>query len=156
MSLGTIPLRLGGARTIFWQGSSSGATVSVQAESGTWTERQGIEDQTVTRSDPREPKAGPDVITGPRLSLRGIPRQMRQQEYSADALTSEDFALTLSRVQKLRSEEDEEDRPSPYAYNRAVDTLRKAAKDLGFDFPRGIAAAGPNNSLRLLWSRGGR
>jgi hypothetical protein len=68
------------------------------------------------------------------------------------ALTSTDYAVTLDRLRNLINDEDEEDRPSQGAYDRAVHLLRDAARRIGMQFPSAIVATGPARSVRLLWS----
>ena len=48
--------------------------------------------------------------------------------------------------------DDEEERPSKEACLRAFNLLRAAAQQVGMKFPRCIAATGPGQSVRLLWS----
>lgn len=71
---------------------------------------------------------------------------------SASALTSLEYSLTLDRVRILRSDEDDQDRPSDEAYERTVSLLRETARHVGMQFPSAIAATGPGRSVRLLWS----
>jgi hypothetical protein len=68
------------------------------------------------------------------------------------ALTSVEYGATLGRLRSLRSDEDEQDRPSDEAYHRTVGLLREAAECVGMQFPGAIAATGPGRSVRLLWS----
>ena len=72
---------------------------------------------------------------------------------SAEDVTSKDYVITLSRIEDLRQEE-EEDRPSDYAYDRAVALLRGAAQELRLNFLRASASVGPGLGLRITWSSG--
>ena len=71
---------------------------------------------------------------------------------AAVALTSVEFGFTLERLRSLRSDDDEQDRPSDEAYHRTVGLLRETAKRVGMQFPAAMAATGPGRSVRLLWS----
>ena len=73
---------------------------------------------------------------------------------SASRLTSLEYGQTLACVHLLRSDEDEQDRPSDEAYQRTLRLLSETAQHVGMHFPRGIAATGPGRSVRLLWSSG--
>jgi hypothetical protein len=73
---------------------------------------------------------------------------------SSDAVTSGEYVITLGRVDDLKSEEDEEDRPSDHAHGRALKVLAETARELGLDFPRASVSVGPNRGLRITWSRG--
>lgn len=75
---------------------------------------------------------------------------------STQAITTRDFVITLSRIEALRAEEEEDDRPSEHAYNMAVQLLREAAQELKMDFPRASASVGPGRGLRITWSSGTR
>jgi hypothetical protein len=75
---------------------------------------------------------------------------------ASGSLTSKDYQITLDRLRELQHEEDEEDRPSDYAYDRAIRLLRDLACDLGMEFPRAIIVTGPGKSIRLLWTRNER
>jgi hypothetical protein len=73
---------------------------------------------------------------------------------SSDTVVSGDFAVTLQRVEDLRREESEDDQPSGYAYERTLEVLIKAGRELGLRFPRASASVGPNRGLRITWSYG--
>lgn len=75
---------------------------------------------------------------------------------SFDAVTNSDYVVTLGRIEALRLEEDEEDRPSDEAYDGAMKLLSQAARDLSLKFPRASASVGPNRGLRVTWSCGRR
>ena len=75
---------------------------------------------------------------------------------ASEVLTSREYAITWAQVEELRNEEEEEDRPTDYAYQRAVAILKEAAGQLGPNFPQAVVATGPDRSLRLLWSCGRR
>jgi hypothetical protein len=77
---------------------------------------------------------------------------MASSSSAAVALTSVDFGFTLDRLRSLRSDDDEQDRPSDQAYHRTVGLLRETARRIGMQFPGAIAATGPGRSVRLLWS----
>jgi hypothetical protein len=72
---------------------------------------------------------------------------------ASTSITSFDFGLTLDEIRELLTEEDEDDRPSDLAFNRAMLLLRQAAERTGLKFPRAIAATGPGRSVRLIWMR---
>ena len=86
----------------------------------------------------------------------GCARESWQREsawaVSAETLTSGDYVTTLKRIEEFRAEEDEDDRPSDYACQKARELLRQAAKELRFDFRRARVSVGPGRSLRLTWS----
>jgi hypothetical protein len=73
---------------------------------------------------------------------------------SSDAVTSSEYVITLGRIEDLKGEEHEEDRPSDHAYSCALKVLAEAARELRLDFPRASASVGPNRGLRITWSRG--
>ena len=73
---------------------------------------------------------------------------------SSDAVTSGEYVITLGRVEELKSEADEEDRPSDHAHGRVLKVLAETARELGLDFPRASVSVGPNRGLRITWSRG--
>jgi len=73
---------------------------------------------------------------------------------SSDAVTSGEYVVTLERIEELKSEPDEEDRPSDYAHGCALKVMAEAAHELSLDFPRASASVGPNRGLRITWSRG--
>lgn len=69
---------------------------------------------------------------------------------SRDAVTSSDYVVTLERIAELQDNED--DRPSKYAYAGALKVLVEAARELSIEFPRASASVGPNGGLRITWS----
>jgi hypothetical protein len=73
---------------------------------------------------------------------------------SSDAVTSNEYVITLTRIKDLKSEADEDDRPSDYAYENTIRVLDQTARELSLDFPRGSASVGPNRGLRITWSQG--
>lgn len=80
--------------------------------------------------------------------------QQGSSAVSSDAVTSGDFVITLGRIEELRSEADEEDRPSDHAHGYALKVLAEAARELRLDFPRASVSVGPNRGLRITWCRG--
>ncbi|MEK7407587.1 MAG: hypothetical protein AAB225_21115 [Acidobacteriota bacterium] len=62
----------------------------------------------------------------------------------------------MRRIEELREEEDEEDRPSEYACEVALELLRKAARELRLEFRRAGVSVGPGGGLRITWSSGAR
>jgi hypothetical protein len=75
---------------------------------------------------------------------------------SFDAVTSSDYVITLGRIEELRREENDDDRPSDHAYDGALKVLLEAARELSLKFPRASASVGPNRGLRITWSYGPR
>lgn len=75
---------------------------------------------------------------------------------ASSPLTSKDYRVTLERLRALKQDDDEEDRPSEYAYQRTVRLLRDTADNLGMQFPPAMAVTGPNKCIRLLWTRSDR
>jgi hypothetical protein len=73
---------------------------------------------------------------------------------SSDAVTSGDYVITLGGIAELKSEVDEEDRPSDHALRSALKVLAETACELSLDFPRASVSVGPNRGLRITWSRG--
>jgi hypothetical protein len=73
---------------------------------------------------------------------------------SSDAVTSIDYVITLRRIEELLREENEDDRPSDYAYGVVLKVLLVAARELSLKFPRASVSVGPNRGLRVTWSRG--
>jgi len=73
---------------------------------------------------------------------------------SSDAVTSAEYVITLGRIEELKSEAAEEDRPSDDAYGCALKVLAEAARELSLDFPRASVSVGPNRGIRVTWSRG--
>ena len=80
--------------------------------------------------------------------------QSASSAVSFDAVTSNEYVITLTRINELRTEADEDDRPSDYAYENAIRILGQTARELSLDFPRGSASVGPNRGLRITWSQG--
>jgi hypothetical protein len=93
----------------------------------------------------------PATIT---IIQRSEMQQATASAVSSDAVTSSEYVLTLHRVEELRGEADEEDRPSDYAYDCALKALIETARELSLDFPRASASVGPNRGIRITWSRG--
>jgi hypothetical protein len=83
-------------------------------------------------------------------------RQVAPSTAASEELTSREYVITWDQIEELRREEEQEDRPSDIAYQRALTILRQAARQLGRNFPQAIVATGPDRSLRLLWSCGRR
>ncbi|MGA2594735.1 MAG: hypothetical protein ABSH32_32960 [Bryobacteraceae bacterium] len=75
---------------------------------------------------------------------------------SADSVTSGDYVITLGRIEELRTEENEDDRPSDYANDLGLKVLIEAARELGLRFPRASVSVGANRGLRVTWSYGPR
>ena len=75
---------------------------------------------------------------------------------SADSITSIDYVNTLGRIEELRQEENEDDRPSDHAHDLALKVLVEAARELGSRFPSASASVGANRGLRVTWSYGRR
>jgi hypothetical protein len=75
---------------------------------------------------------------------------------SSGRVTTRDYVITLNRIEELRGEDDEDDRPSEYAYNIALGLLRAAVQELDADFPRASVSVGPWRGLRITWSCGSR
>lgn len=92
--------------------------------------------------------SGPDTAGPIETPIRDSPSVS-----AAAPLTSADFALTLARLRSLIADEEEEDRPSQLACERAVQLLRKAAEHVAMRFPVAIVATGPGRSVRFLWQR---
>ena len=75
---------------------------------------------------------------------------------AAATLTSRDYVISLERIEALRHESDEDDRPTDYSYRMSLDLLKEVATDLKTEFSRAIAAVGPGRGLRVTWSLGTR
>jgi hypothetical protein len=73
---------------------------------------------------------------------------------SSEAVTSGEYVITLGRIDELKSEADEEDRPSDHARGCALKVLAETARELSLEFPRASVSVGPNRGLRITWSRG--
>lgn len=71
---------------------------------------------------------------------------------SSSAITSHQYVTTLDRIKDLTTDEDLDERPTDYAYKRALEVLRGAARELTLDFPRASPSVGPNRGLRITWS----
>lgn len=79
---------------------------------------------------------------------------------SEERFTSEniDLNITLTRLQGLLEEEDEEDdygvtKPSAYAYGTALALVSEAARLMKTDFTRGSASTDDKGGIRLTWLR---
>ncbi len=81
--------------------------------------------------------------------------QRESAAVSADTVTGTDYVITLDRISDLRAESEEEDQPSRYAEDLAVQVLADTARMLGVDFPRASVSVGPNRGLRITWSAAG-
>ena len=75
---------------------------------------------------------------------------------SSDLIVGGDYTITMKRIEDLQSEESEDDRPSAYAYDRALEVLARAGRELGLRFPKASASVGPNQGLRITWSFGAK
>jgi hypothetical protein len=73
---------------------------------------------------------------------------------SSGDITNAELGVTLKRIEGLRTDDDEEERPSDYAYDKAVEALKELAQELRMRFPRASASVGPNRGLRITWSFG--
>jgi hypothetical protein len=93
---------------------------------------------------------------GPLDVVGSIDEVQHSPATSSCPLTSRYFKMTLDDIERLQNEADDDDRPSAYARQLAINVLRDAATYLGLDFPRAIPVVGPNNSLRLHWNAPGR
>jgi hypothetical protein len=71
---------------------------------------------------------------------------------SSDTVTSAEYVITLGRIEELKSEADDEDRPSDHAHDCALKVLAEMARELSLDFPRASVSVGPNRGLRITWS----
>src|ERR1700692_574210 len=80
--------------------------------------------------------------------------QQGSSAVSSDAVTSAEYVITLGRIEELKSEADEEDRPSDDAHGCALKVLAETARELSLDFPRASVSVGPNRGRRITWSRG--
>jgi hypothetical protein len=103
----------------------------------------------------------PDLAAGVYSTSETTIVQRHEMQHGAaavsfDAVTSGDYVITLGRIEELRREENEDDRPSDYAYARALNLLIEAARELNLKFPRASASVGPNRGLRITWARGRR
>ena len=140
MSSGTLPLSGSDALGVAMPAPPSGATVKFDVRSGNLAPGPGAGAQHVALCD----------------FLRECWEQ-GSNAAAAEALTSGDYVVTVKRVEDLRAqEEDEEDRPSEYAYRTALELLRQAARELGRHFRRAGVSVGPERSLRITWSLGVR
>ena len=68
-----------------------------------------------------------------------------------DVFESPDFFTTINRLNSFELEEDDEDRPSTFAYETTVSFLKRAAQFLGRGFPRASVSVGAGQGLRLTW-----
>ena len=73
---------------------------------------------------------------------------------SYGTITSNEYVVTLNRIEELTHEADEGDRPSTHAYELAVRVLAETARELTLKFPGASVSVGPNRSLRVTWARG--
>ena len=152
MSSGTLPLSSAMDLKGPMPPGPSGATVKLQVRLGSSTAGS-------PSDEPRFALPGPPSWTFGQRSLCDCSREWWEQgsnAAAAEALTSRDYVITLKRIEELRDEEDEEDRPSEYAYKRALDLLRQTAKELRLDFRRAHVCIGPDGGLRITWSSGAR
>lgn len=87
-------------------------------------------------------------------AARAKDSQFERQASTAvsDTIASGDYGTTLARVEQLRREDIEDDRPSEFAYQCALNVLVEAGRELGLKFPRASASVGPNRGLRITWS----
>lgn len=151
MSAATVALKM--AASALMEKPASGRTVSprevgqhheivfesVGGSPTAWTKSVAVELE-IVRSHDAHATAGTAVSERSSTSTSGV-------------LTSTEYAVTLERLRDLVNDEDEQDHPSEEAYARAFALLRTAAQHVGMKFPRGIAATGPGQAVRLLWSR---
>ncbi len=89
-------------------------------------------------------------------SLPDLPSQSLTGTVSSHTVTSADFVVTLRRIDDLRNDEEEEDRPSDRAYELALMVLAETAALMSLGFPRASASVGPNRGLRITWAWGNR
>ena len=73
---------------------------------------------------------------------------------SYESITSNEYVVTVNRIEELTHEVDEEDRPSPYAHGLALRVLAETARELTLKFPRASVSVGPSRSLRITWASG--
>lgn len=105
------------------------------------------------------------AVTTLALTLTGGPQGCGTQRWSPSFLkdsgsavariTSSDFRATLQKVVELMDEEDDDDRPTLYAHQRASKILKDTAEIIGMRFPKALATTGPSQGVRLLWQSGG-
>ena len=97
-----------------------------------------------TVSDELDPKYRVDLPPDPMAVIYStteakiVQRPEMQQgaaAVSADSITSIDYVNTLGRIEELRQEENEDDRPSDHAHDLALKVLVEAARELGSRFP---------------------
>lgn len=102
-----------------------------------------------------QPEAPADFssINDPKVVQR-LGLQQGGAAVSSDTVTSSDYVLTLERIDELRQEEREDDRPSDHGYFAVKKVLAEAARELSLRFPRASVSVGPYRGLRVTWSFG--